>query len=207
MQLDIFGTPGADARSYSISNGELVLYPAFYGKDMADEYFALLKEQTPWKQETISIYGKTMLTPRLTAWYGDTGADYHFSNTKYTPHAWTPTLQTIRKDINKVEPAIFNSVLLNLYRNGNDSVSWHTDAEPELGRNPTIASVNFGAARRFMLRRIDDHTQKLDILLTHGSLLLMKGELQHYWQHQVPKTAAVVTERINLTYRMIYGQG
>ena len=107
--------------------------------------------------------------------------------------------------VSKIEPqakVIFNSVLLNRYRDGNDSISWHTDAEPELGRNPLIASVNFGDTRKFQLRHINTK-EKLEIELSHGSLLIMQGELQHFWQHQVPKTKEIKKERINLTFRVI----
>lgn len=206
MQLDIFNTPdnGSETHHFPLEHGELLYFPAFYTKEAADTYFGQIRAEAQWKQETIQMYGRNLLTPRLTAWYGEAGAHYQFSGTKFEPHAWLDSLRDIKRDINRVEPASFNSVLLNLYRNGNDSVSWHTDAEPELGINPIIASVNFGASRRFMLRRIDDHSRKMELVLKHGSLLIMKGELQHHWQHQVPKTSQAIGERINLTYRFIY---
>jgi alkylated DNA repair dioxygenase AlkB len=111
-------------------------------------------------------------------------------------------LVSIKSKIEPIAKVDFNSVLLNRYRDGNDSISWHTDAEKELGINPIIASVNFGATRKFQLRHIKTK-EKLEIELTHGSLLIMQGELQHFWQHQVPKTTQKVGERINLTFRVI----
>jgi len=205
MQLDIFNIANEDrgAQQFNLQNGTLIYYPHFYKAIDADLYFDLIRAEAIWKQETIKIYGQDVLYPRLTSWYGDNDSNYKFSGTKFAPNQWTETLLKIRDDINKAEPSSFNSVLLNLYRNGNDSVSWHTDAEPELGINPVIASVNFGAARKFMLRRINDHTQKMELILQHGSLLVMKGELQHHWQHQVPKSVRITHERINLTYRYI----
>lgn len=206
QQLDIFSNQesGQDVRHIRLQDGELIYYPSFYSREVADRFFAVFKKDINWKQESMMMYGKTVLYPRLTAWYGDNGKSYAYSGSKFDPFPWTEELLTIKNDLQKTEETPFNSVLLNYYRDGNDSVSWHTDAEPELGINPVIASVNFGATRRFMLRRIDDHSQKTEIALQHGSLLLMKGALQHNWQHQIPKTAQKTMERINLTYRVIY---
>ena len=187
---------------YHIKNGEYYYYPSFFNKEESDSYFRLLKENILWKQESMNMYGKRINFPRLTAWYGDNDKPYSFSGITLTPHPWTPELSEIK---NKIEPkakAVFNSVLLNRYRDGNDSISWHTDAEPELGKNPVIASVNFGATRNFQLRHIETK-EKIEIQLVHGSLLIMQGELQHFWQHQVPKTSKKVNERINLTFRVI----
>lgn len=148
------------------------------------------------------MYGKKVLFPRLTAWYGDNDKPYSFSGITLSPNPWTKELQEIKNKISLHTSVNFNSVLLNRYRSGNDSISWHTDAEPELGINPTIASVNFGATRKFQLRHIKTN-EKLEIELSHGSLLIMEGELQHFWQHQVPKTSKPIGERINLTFRLI----
>ncbi len=138
----------------------------------------------------------------MTAWYGDNDKPYSFSGITLNPNNWTSELTEIKKKIETMCNVNFNSVLLNLYRNGQDSISWHTDAEKELGINPVIASVNFGATRKFQLRHIKTK-EKIEIELTHGSLLIMQSELQHYWQHQVPKTNKAIGERINLTFRVI----
>jgi len=138
----------------------------------------------------------------LTAWYGDNDKPYSFSGITLNAKSWTTELLEIKNKIETRFNVKFNSVLLNLYRNGQDSISWHSDAEKELGINPVIASLNFGATRKFQLRHIQTK-QKIEIELTHGSLLIMQGELQHFWQHQVPKTNLPVGERINLTYRLI----
>ena len=185
-----------------IENGEYLFYPNFFSKAESDLYLLNLKENIDWKQESMNMYGKQVNFPRLTAWYGDNDKPYSFSGITLAPKVWTRELLEIKDKIEPLSKVQFNSVLLNRYRSGNDSISWHTDAEKELGINPVIASVNFGATRKFQLRHINTK-EKLEIELTHGSLLIMQGELQHYWQHQVPKTSKVVNERINLTFRVI----
>jgi alkylated DNA repair dioxygenase AlkB len=185
-----------------IENGEYLFYQDFFSKKESDLYLQNLKENIDWKQESMNMYGKLVNFPRLTGWYGDSDKPYSFSGITLAPKVWTKELLEIKDKIEPLSKVNFNSVLLNRYRSGNDSISWHTDAEKELGINPIIASVNFGATRKFQLRHINTK-EKLEIELTHGSLLIMQGELQHFWQHQVPKTSKVVNERINLTFRVI----
>jgi len=185
-----------------IENGEYLFFPDFFSKSESDLFLQKLKGEIEWKQESMNMYGKQVDFPRLTAWYGDNDKPYSFSGITLQPKIWTKELLEIKDKIEPLSNVQFNSVLLNRYRSGNDSISWHTDAEKELGPNPVIASVNFGATRKFQLRHIKTK-EKIEIELTHGSLLIMQGELQHFWQHQVPKTSKVVTERINLTFRVI----
>ena len=208
-QLDIFGhidkeelATNNESGLISIPNGEYIYLPDFFTKSESDKYFQVLKDDILWKQESMNMYGKQVMFPRLTAWYGDNNKPYSFSGITLRPHSWTKELLEIKNKIEPIANTQFNSVLLNQYRNGNDSISWHTDAEKELGLNPIIGSVNFGATRKFQLRHIETK-EKIEIELTHGSLLIMQGELQHFWQHQVPKTAKKVNERINLTFRVI----
>jgi alkylated DNA repair dioxygenase AlkB len=201
-QLNLFTETPNDSELFQITNGEYIYIPNFFSKGESDVYFNALMEEINWKQESMHIYGKTLDFPRLTAWYGDNDKPYSFSGITLKPERWTPTLLEIKQHIETKAQVVFNSVLLNLYRNGNDSISWHTDAEKELGSNPIIASVNFGATRKFQLRH-NTTNEKIELNLSHGSLLIMKGELQHYWQHQVPKTKQTVKERINLTFRVI----
>lgn len=156
-----------------------------------------------WQREQIKMYGKHIALPRLTSWYGDPGKVYRYSGITSQPQPWNKGLLYIKERIEQATGFRFNSVLLNWYRSGDDHMSWHADDEPELGANPVIASVNFGQTRDFVLRRIDDPTQKIVIPLPHGSLLLMAGELQHYWQHSVPKRKKVKGSRFNLTFRTI----
>ncbi len=159
-------------------------------------------ESIIWEQQSMNMYGKQIPFPRLTSWYGDNDKPYSFSGITLQPHPWTSELFEIKKGIEPKAEVTFNSVLLNRYRSGDDSISWHTDAEKELGENPVIASVNFGAERKFQLKHI--HTnERIDIPLKHGSLLIMKGEIQHFWKHQIPKTKKEIKERINLTFRVI----
>jgi alkylated DNA repair dioxygenase AlkB len=148
------------------------------------------------------MYGKILPFPRLTAWYGDDDKPYSFSGINLNPKPWNTVLLEIKNEIDLKCKKYFNSVLLNLYRDGNDSISWHTDAEKELGINPTIASLNLGATRKFQLKHMDTN-EKIEIELKHGSLLVMQGSLQHFWKHQIPKTKKKVGERINLTFRII----
>lgn len=208
-QIDIFGNPippksGSNPKEglTVIENGEYIYYPNFFPKSESDILLKGLRNNIVWKQESMNMYGKKINFPRLTAWYGNNDKSYSFSGIILQQLPWTSEILLIKNKIELISKTVFNSVLLNLYRDGNDSISWHTDAEKELGINPIIASVNFGATRKFQLRHIKTK-EKLEIELTHGSLLIMQGELQHFWQHQVPKTSKPVGERINLTFRVI----
>ena len=205
IQTDLFGqiieTPN---QIIKMQDGELVYHPAFYDKVESDRIFKTLLETIEWKQEKIMMYGKQLLLPRLSAWYGDNNKPYTYSGIKLNPLPWTDELLKIKERIEKEAKVKFSSVLINRYRDGQDYVGWHTDAEKELGKNPIIGSVNFGATRKFQLRRIDDHKEKFEVELKHGTFLVMGGETQHFWQHQVPKTAIKIGERLNLTFRVIY---
>lgn len=186
-------------------DGEVLIYHHFFVKKESDRFFNELLVGIKWQQDKIKYYGKEMNLPRLTAWYGDKGKSYSYSGIPMMPEPWTPTLLNIKKRIEEVAKVDFNSVLLNLYRNGRDSVSWHSDNEPELGENPVIGSVSFGQSRTLQFRhKIRKDLGRADVNLTHGSLLLMKGSTQKFWQHQIPKTTRSLDPRINLTFRVIY---
>ncbi|QSV65676.1 MAG: alpha-ketoglutarate-dependent dioxygenase AlkB [Aphanizomenon flos-aquae DEX188] len=186
------------------TDGEVILYPNFFSTKESNQLFSDLYSSVNWKQEIIQFFGKQMPIPRLTAWYGDQGKSYTYSGIEQHPEHWNPTLKLIKSKIEQIAQVSFNSVLLNLYRDGKDSVSWHSDDEPELGENPIIASVSFGATRRFYLRHKHSKNHKIDIDLASGSFLLMQGETQHFWQHQIAKTAKEIQPRINLTFRIIH---
>lgn len=156
-----------------------------------------------WKHEKINIYGKRIPLPRLTSWYGDSEKVYTYSGIRSVPNPWNKGLLYIKGEIERLAMMTFNSVLLNWYRDGEDHLSWHADDEVELGINPVIASVNFGETRDFVLRRNDDPSLKIVIPLKHGTLLIMRGETQHFWQHSVPKRKNVKGSRFNLTFRNI----
>ena len=168
-----------------------------------DRLFQSLYTEIPWQQQVITLYGRAVASPRLSAWYGDPGAVYRYSGLRLEPLPWTPVLLEIRQVVTDLAETPFNSVLLNLYRDGQDSMGWHSDAEPELGRNPVIASVSLGAVRRFVLRHKKRKEQHIALELEPGSVLVMAGALQHHWRHALPKTRQVVGPRINLTFRLI----
>ena len=157
----------------------------------------------PWQQKSQLLYGREVITPRLTAWFGDLGVDYSLTGNSREPLPWTPELLLIKNKIEPFSGAKFDSVLLNYYRDGNDSVSWHTDNDGVPGKNWVVASVSFGQPRRFDFRSRDDHAVKYSLILENGSYLLMKGGFQEGWQHRVPKEKGAMGPRINLTFRKL----
>lgn len=157
-----------------------------------------------WKQDLIKMFGKTSPLPRWTAWHSDAGAGYTYSGIRSEPSPWNSGLLYLKKRVEAACDARFNSVLLNWYRDGQDSLNWHADDERELGPTPTITSVNFGHPRDFLLRRNDDPQQKLSIPLPAGCLLVIAGALQQHWQHAVPVRKRVTGSRFNLTFLWIH---
>lgn len=186
-----------------LPNAELIYYPEYFGTEEANQYYNELLLQTNWQQDDIKVFGKTYQQPRLTALYGDSGKPYSYSNITMYPKIFTPLLEKIKTKIQQVSEHSFNTVLLNLYRDGKDSNGWHADNEKELGKNPVIASVSFGETRPFHFKHRTIKTESHKLNLTHGSLLIMKGEMQHYWLHQIAKTKKPIAPRINLTFRYI----
>ena len=187
--------------SRNLADAHISLYPVAFAPNEADALFRELLGGVEWRQETINLFGRHVRIPRLTAWYGD--APYSYSGLTMLPEPWTAQLLAIKVRAEQLSGHRFNGVLLNRYRTGRDSMSWHSDDEPELGSNPAIASVSFGALRRFRLRHRTRKEEKFAIDLSHGSLLVMDRATQHHWQHSVSKTAKPVGERINLTFRLI----
>ncbi len=184
-------------------NGEVLFFPNAFSAQESDDLLKYLIEFIEWKHEAIKMFGRQVMQPRLTAWYGDEGKSYTYSGITMQPKPFTQHLLTIKERAECLTGASFNSALLNYYRDGNDSMGWHRDNEKELGINPVIASVSFGGTRKFQLRNYKDKSILRNIMLSHGSLLLMRGEAQHYWEHQLPKTKAVNGKRINITFRTI----
>ena len=187
----------------NIPDGDVSICLNLFSAQESDKFFEVLKNEIDWKQEQINFFGKTHDIPRLTAWYGDFGKSYSYAGISVEPSSWTDTLLQIKEKIESVSNVKFNSVLLNRYRSGNDGVSWHSDDEPELGVNPIIGSVSFGQSRPFHLKHKNLEGVKEKVTLEHGSYLLMKGETQHKWLHQIPKSKKEMGERINLTFRII----
>jgi alkylated DNA repair dioxygenase AlkB len=185
--------------------GEVYFYPDFFSLEEADLYFKLLQEELVWQQEPIWMFGKQVLQPRLTALYGDPKVSYGYSGISMQSLPFTKELETIKQRLQDYTQHEFTHVLCNYYRDGQDSMGWHRDNEPVLGQNPKIASLTFGASRSFQMRPYTEKEPKLKIELSHGSLLLMQGESQHHWEHQLPKTKKVIQPRINLTFRRLLG--
>jgi alkylated DNA repair dioxygenase AlkB len=211
-----------------IPNGEIIYAEHFFDQKISDrslEYFlendsfdwktanwrefdkerlANVKfKNIDWNHDKLSMYGKEVFLPRYSAWYGDNDKPYTYSGLTLQPKKWNKGLLFLKDQVEKIADEKFNSVLINWYRDGEDYISWHTDAEKELGLNPVIGSLNFGATRRFLIRNKKNHSEKIEFSLKHGSLLIMKGELQHYWQHAVPIEKKIKSLRVNLTFRKI----
>jgi len=186
-----------------LPNAELVYCPGFLSKSEADYYYELLKSETDWQQDDITIFGKTYKQPRLTALYGKNKKTYSYSGITMSPEPFTEALMTLETKIYSEYNISFNTVLLNWYRDGNDSNGWHADNERELGRDPIIASLSLGEERPFHFKHRILKNERHKLLLEHGSLLIMKNEMQHHWLHQISKTKKDVSGRINLTFRQI----
>lgn len=170
----------------------------------ADAFMASLLHQVPWQRDEIVMFGKRVTTAREVSWYGDPGASYTYSGATKQPLPWNEPLLDLKARAESLSGARFNSCLLNLYHDGKEGMSWHSDDEKELGPNPTIASISLGAERRFCFKH-KDTGERVEMVLEHGSMLVMTGETQTHWLHSLPKTAKVTAPRINLTFRSIIG--
>ena len=191
-----FDLPGADLRLARFCDGAA-----------AEKWFARLHAEIPWEQHRLRIFGREVASPRLSCWIGDADALYTYSRTRFEPRAWTPALTELRDAVSGQCGEVYNSVLCSLYRDGRDAMGWHSDSEPELGPNPAIASLSFGATRRFRLCHRRNPQLRLEIELNSGSLLLMAGATQSNYRHDLPRTARAIGPRINLTFRHIRGAG
>lgn len=181
-------------------DGDVVYYPEYFENNILEN----LKNSINWEQDVIKMYGKEHPIPRLNAWYADKDVQYQYSGIKLKHNLWNPLLKKIKKEIEKVTGKEFNSVLINFYRDGNDYVSWHSDDEKELGPDPIIASVSFGATRKFNIKhKYEKEDPTTSIFLDGGSLLVMKNGVQNNYVHQISKTKKFVGERISLTFRKI----
>jgi alkylated DNA repair dioxygenase AlkB len=170
----------------------------------ADALLRTLIDTIPWRSESIVLWGRTYAQPRLIAWFGDQGKNYTYSGLTLVPLPWTALLTQIRQRVELLTTVQFNSVLLNYYRDGNDSMGMHSDDEPELGPNPVIASLSLGEERTFILRhRTKKQLQPLRLPLASGSLLLMQGETQEHWKHGIEKENGPCGPRVNLNFRRI----
>ena len=185
-------------------DGEVYYYGSVIDAAKADLLMKDLLNQISWKHDELFIYGKQIVTKRKTAWYGDSQLKYSYSNTTHTALPWIPVLTQLRELIEEQSHTTFNSCLLNLYYAGDEGMAWHSDDEKELGEQPIIASVSLGVERKFSFKH-KSTKENVSLSLEKGSLLLMKGDTQQYWQHSLPKTTKVKEPRINLTFRTILG--
>jgi alkylated DNA repair dioxygenase AlkB len=196
--------PAIQGELLPMRDAEVVLYRDFFGQAEADTFFTRLTAEVNWQPQEVKIFGKFVPVPRLVSWYGDPGTDYSYTGITVHPQPWIAPLTEIKARLDTCAGVTFNSVLCNLYRDGKDSIGWHSDDEYELGTNPVVGSVSFGAPRVFHFRHKQDKSLRTKVELSHGSFLLMRGPTQHCWSHQLPKTAKQVSPRINLTYRVIH---
>ena len=203
MQQELFGGDAGQRgpiKNLLPKDGVVEVFPGFFTKAESDELFAKLLKQIEWRQDSMKFYGKAVKLPRLTAWCGENMKDYSYSGAR----GWTEELVFIKQRVEVHAGVQFTSVLLNLYRDGNDSVSWHRDNEKVLRVNPIIASVSFGGTRTFKFRHVDEHRLIRSVELSSGTYVLMHGETQHKWEHTILKTNKPVEPRISLTFRVLH---
>lgn len=202
MQQNLFLSSPSELELLPLTDATVSYMSVFVPPKDADKLYQKFCTELAWRQDSIKMYGKSVNIPRLQAWYGDPDAAYRYSGIQMIPIPWTAELLQLKHDVERTTGAVYNSVLANWYRDGQDSMGWHSDDEAELGEQPTIASVTFGQLRDFDFRHKKDH-QKYRIKLEHGSLLVMAGETQKNWQHGLAKRARPLEGRINLTFRQI----
>lgn len=184
-----------------LPDADVEYLPGFLDATAAAAAFASVRDEVPWEQHHVRLFGREVPAPRLSCWIGDAGTAYTYSRVRFEPRPWPPSVVALRDAIHRGTGFAANSVLANLYRDGRDAMGWHADAEPELGPDPVIASLSLGAARRFVLRH-RARGLRHELVLEPGSLLLMRGRTQACWQHALPRTRAA-GERVNLTFRRI----
>ena len=187
----------------TLPDAEIFYDPNFYNAEQADDLYKKLVELPHWQHEKIKMFGKEVFQPRLTALFGLPNLEYSYSGIRMKTIDFPDFLNKVRLQVEKASQEKYNACLANFYRDGKDSMGWHADDEKELGQNPAIASVSFGAERNFQLKH-KKLTLRHKIDLKHGSLLVMKGPTQHFWKHQLPKRKKIDSGRINLTFRKIY---
>jgi alkylated DNA repair dioxygenase AlkB len=200
--MDLFNNGPLESTNLLPKDGTVNYYGVIMSQERANTYLEELLHTISWQNDEAIIFGKRILTKRKVAWYGDEEYQYTYSNTTKKALAWTKALLQLKKLVEDRTGETFNSCLLNLYHDGSEGMSWHSDAEKDLKKNGAIASVSFGAARKFAFKH--KHTKEtISTLLANGSLLVMKGETQSHWLHRLPPTTKVKNPRVNLTFRFI----
>ena len=200
--MDLFSHEIDNQKNILPKNGIVNYYGKLLKTKEATHYFDYLSNNIEWKNDQAFIYGKLIITKRKVAWYGDTDFEYTYSKTTKRALPWTEELLKLKLIIESATGEQFNSCLLNLYHNGDEGMAWHSDAEKQLQKDGAIASLSFGAERKFAFKHKETQ-ETITLLLEHGSLLLMKGTTQTYWLHKLPPTKLITTPRINLTFRTI----
>jgi alkylated DNA repair dioxygenase AlkB len=183
-------------------DGQVNYYGTIFDRQIADFYFDHLLSTIPWQHDEVIIFGKKIITARKVAWLADEGCSYTYSGTTKEITPWTQHLLEVKTAVEKYAQTQFNSCLLNLYHHGSEGMGWHSDDEASLGKNCTIASVSFGASRKFAFKH-KSTKQTISLMLEHGSLLMMQGATQHFWKHALLKSTKIDQPRINLTFRNI----
>lgn len=189
--------------SFSFLDGDITYIPNAFSSAEANTFLKLLINEIEWTQPTLKIFGKSFKQPRLSAWYADNNIPYTYSRFTQYGLAWEENLLKIKEKTQNITRSIFNSALVNYYRDGQDSMGWHSDNEPELGESPILASVSFGEPRKFNLKHKSDKSLKESICLDHGSILLMSGNMQKNWLHQISKSKKKMGPRVNITFRRV----
>jgi len=197
---DLFATGTPGTREFNLPDADVMLIDNFFNKEESDSFYDKLLTETQWREYEMPMYDKIVTAPRMISWHQDKEKDIPSGNVP----EFTSDLNKIRQRVEEQTALKFNAVLLNLYRNGNDGVSWHSDKTDKSGTNPIIASVTFGETRMFRLRhKFRKEVPQVHIPLYHGSFLIMAGKTNSFWEHAVPKTAKEVLPRINLTFRRV----
>lgn len=200
--MDLFSTEIGENKNLLPKDGTVNYYGHIMPLQEANFYLKNLLETISWKNDEAIIFGKLIITKRKVAWYGDTNFNYTYSNTTKHALTWTPELLTLKALVEEKTGETYNSCLLNLYHNGSEGMAWHSDGEKDLKKYGAIASLSFGAERKFAFKH-KNTKETLSQILAHGSLLVMKDETQTYWLHRLPPTTRVTTPRVNLTFRTI----
>ncbi|MFB5944777.1 alpha-ketoglutarate-dependent dioxygenase AlkB family protein [Albibacterium profundi] len=200
--MDLFGNSFDKTKNLLPRDGTVNYYGRLFSQQEADNYLDSLLKTIEWRNDEAIILGKKIITKRKVAWYGERPFEYTYSNTTKRALQWTDDLLTLKKVIESETGDTFNSCLLNLYHNGEEGMAWHSDGEKDLKRNGAIASLSFGAERKFAFKH-KETKEKIELILEHGSLLVMKDTTQTYWLHRLPPTKRIMKPRINLTFRTI----
>ncbi|MXV38596.1 alpha-ketoglutarate-dependent dioxygenase AlkB [Flavobacteriaceae bacterium Ap0902] len=204
--MSLFPIDSSEPINLLPKDGTANYYGLIYNAIQTDFYLKTFLETIAWKNDEMNILGTKIVTKRKVAWYGDVSMDYTYSNTTITALSWTDELLAIKKKVQNLTRKSYNACLLNLYHNGSEGLGWHSDKESELEKAGAIASVTFGAKRKFVFKH-KETKEKVEIFLENGSLLLMKDEIQSHWLHRLPPTTKIHSPRINLTFRTIVGKG